>query len=279
MFQLNWKIKSFFFKILNFFNLYKPLYFIQKRITKRSKVEIEAIVFYWDFHLKYLRENKSKKIIEIGAGKSLAQNIYLSYMFDKKIEQTVIDVSKMIDLDLFNDANKQISKILNLKKFPDIKSVSDLKENYNIIYLAPMSLKQVFDNNLRYDACISSTTLEHIPKEELIENFKLLKRIIENNGIISATIDYSDHYSHTDKNISDLNYLKFNSNEWKKYNTPMLFQNRLRHQDYRKIFKSINYKVEEIKGDFGKSPKYISDEFDKNDKETFMLWGHFLLKQ
>ena len=74
-------------------------------------------------------------------------------------------------------------------------------------------------------------------------------------------------------------YLKFNSNEWKKYNTPMLFQNRLRHQDYRKIFKSINYKVEEIKGDFGKSPKYISDEFDKNDKETFMLWGHFLLKQ
>ncbi len=279
MFQLNWKIKSFFFKILNFFNLYKPLYFIQKRVTKRSKVEIEAIVFYWDFHLKYLRENKSKKIIEIGAGKSLAQNIYLSYMFDKKIEQTVIDVSKMIDLDLFNDANKQISKILNLKKFPDIKSVSDLKENYNIIYLAPMSLKQVFDNNLRYDACISSTTLEHIPKEELIENFKLLKRIIENNGIISATIDYSDHYSHTDKNISDLNYLKFNSNEWKKYNTPMLFQNRLRHQDYRKIFESINYKVEEIKGDFGKSPKYISDEFDKNDKETFMLWGHFLLKQ
>ena len=59
----------------------------------------------------------------------------------------------------------------------------------------------------------------------------------------------------------------------------MLFQNRLRHQDYRKIFESINYKVEEIKGDFGKSPKYISDEFDKNDKETFMLWGHFLLKQ
>ena len=278
MFQLNWKIKSFFFKILNFLKLYKSLYFIQKRITKRSKVEIENIVFYWDFHLKYLRENKSKKIIEIGAGKSLAQNIYLSYMFDKKIEQTVIDVSKMIDLDLFNDANKQISKILNLKKFPNIKSVSDLKEKYNIIYLAPMSLKQVFDNNLRYDACISSTTLEHIPKVELIENFKLLKKIIEKNGIISATIDYSDHYSHTDKNISDLNYLKFSSKEWKKYNTPMLFQNRLRHQDYRKIFKSINYKIEEIKGDFGKSPKYISDEFDKNDKETFMLWGHFLLK-
>tara|TARA_A100001015_G_scaffold152553_1_gene169201 strand:+ start:2668 stop:3507 length:840 start_codon:yes stop_codon:yes gene_type:complete len=278
MFQINWKIKSLFYKILNFFKLYKPLYFIQKRVTKRSKVKIENIVFYWNFHLKYLRENKSKKIIEIGAGKSLAQNIYLSYVLDKKIEQTVIDVSKMIDLDLFNNANQQISKILNLKKFPEIKSISDLKENYNIIYLAPMSLKQIFDDNLRYDACISSTTLEHIPKDELIENFKMLKRIIDNDGIISATIDYSDHYSHTDKNISDLNYLKFNSKDWKKYNTPMLFQNRLRHQDYRKIFKSINFKIDEIKGDFGKSPGYISDEFDKNDKETFLLWGHFLLK-
>ena len=59
----------------------------------------------------------------------------------------------------------------------------------------------------------------------------------------------------------------------------MLFQNRLRHQDYRELFKSIGYKIFEIEGEFGKGPEFISKEFDKNNKETLMLWGHFLLKQ
>ena len=36
----------------------------------------------------------------------------------------------------------------------------------------------------------------------------------------------------------------------KKYNTPYLFQNRLRHQDYRDFFLKMNYEiVEENQGD------------------------------
>jgi len=265
MFQIDWKIKSIFYRILSFLKFYKPLYFIQKRVTKRSKIYFKNIIFYWDFHLKYLKENESKKIIEFGAGKSLAQNIYLSYMFNKKIEQTLIDISKMIDLDLFNDANEQISKILGLEKFPIARSIDDLKKNYNIIYLAPMSLKQISETKLKYDACISSTTLEHLPQKQLIESFQLLKKIIKKNGIVSAAIDYSDHYSHTDKNINNLNYLKFDNSEWKKYNTPMLFQNRLRHQDYRIIFKSLGYQIKEIKGDFGNITDHISNFFGSEE--------------
>ena len=200
-------------------------------------------------------------------------------MLEKSVEQTLIDISNMLDLDLFNKANEQIAKILGVSKIPFAKSIDDLKNNYNIIYLAPMNLNQIFEKKLEFDACISSTTLEHIPKEELKENFLLLKKIIKKEGIISAAIDYSDHYSHTDKNINNLNYLKFSSSNWKKYNSPMLFQNRLRHQDYRELFKSIGYKIFEIEGEFGKGPEFISKEFDKNNKETLMLWGHFLLKQ
>lgn len=278
MFQINWKTKATVFKFLNFFKLYKTLFFIQKKITKRSKVNFNEIVFYWDYHYKYLKENNSKSLLEIGAGKSLAQNIYLSYKFNQKIEQTLIDVSKMLDLDLFNKANEQISKIIGINKLPFAKSIDDLKKNYNIKYFAPMNLKQLSENNLKFDASISSTTLEHLPEEELKENFILLRKIIKKNGIISSLIDYSDHYSHTDKNINNLNFLKFSSKEWKRYNTPMLFQNRLRHQDYRELFKTCGYKVSEIKGDLGERSEYISKEFDSKNEETFMLWGHFLLK-
>tara|TARA_B100001057_G_scaffold473263_1_gene537500 strand:- start:220 stop:1059 length:840 start_codon:yes stop_codon:yes gene_type:complete len=278
MFQINWKTKAIIFKFLNFFKLYKTLFFIQKKITKRSEVNFKEIVYYWDYHFKYLKENSSKSLLEIGAGKSLAQNIYLSYKFNQKIEQTLIDVSKMLDLELFNKANEQISKIIGINKLPFVRSISDLEKNYNIKYIAPMDLKQLSENNIKFDASISSTTLEHLPKEELKENFILLRKIIKKNGIISSLVDYSDHYSHTDQNIDNLNFLKFSSKEWKKYNTPMLFQNRLRHQDYRELFKTCGYKVSEIKGDLGKQPEYISKEFNAKNAETFILWGHFLLK-
>jgi|TARA_B100001059_G_C17747219_1_gene535043 hypothetical protein len=278
MFQINWKLKSFLFKILSFFKLYKLLFFIQKKITKRSNINLKKIIFYWDYHLKYLRENNSNSLLEIGAGKSLSQNIYLSYKFNKQIEQTLIDVSKMLDLDLFNQANEQISNLLNVNKLPYAKSIKDLKENYNINYLAPMSLKKLKEQELKFDACISSTTLEHLSTKDLEECFDILKKIIKKNGIISAAIDYSDHYSHTDNNIENLNFLQFNDKEWDKFNTPMLFQNRLRHQDYRKIFENYKFKIFEIPGNYGKCPERISNKFDIDNKETFMLWGYFLLK-
>lgn len=278
MFQINWKIKSLLYNIFSYFELYKLLFFVQKKITKRSSVEFKKIIFYWDYHFKFLKENNSHTILEIGAGKNLAQNIYLSYKFNQKLEQTLIDVSNMLDLDLFNQSNDQISKILRVNKLPFARSYDDLKKIYNLNYLAPMDLKQIREKKLQFDACISSTTLEHIPREELNENFDLLKQIIKKNGVISAAVDYSDHYSHTDKNINSLNFLQFNNNEWKKYNSSMLFQNRLRHQEYRKIFKSKGYEIFEIKGTYGKGPKSVAKEFDINDKETFMLWGHFLLK-
>ena len=278
MFQINWKIKSLLYRFLNFFKLYKALFFIQKKITKRSNIDLKEVAFYWQYHLNYLKENNSKTILEIGAGKSLAQNIFLSYSFNQKIEQTLIDVSRMIDLDLFNKANDQISKLLGVNKLPFAKSIDDLKKNYNLNYLAPMSLNQIIKDKMQFDACISSTTLEHLSKEDLRNTFLLLKKIIKKEGIISAAIDYSDHYSHTDKNIDNLNFLRFTNDEWNKHNTPMLFQNRLRHQDYRKFFKLNKYKIYEIKGELGKCPQNISKEFDISNKETFILWGHFLLK-
>ena len=72
---------------------------------------------------------------------------------------------------------------------------------------------------LLFDACISSSTLEHLPTHVLNNTFKILKKIIKKNGIISAVIDYSDHYSHTDDTIGHLNFLQFSDSEWRKYNT------------------------------------------------------------
>ena len=279
MFQINWKIKSLIYKFLSFLKLYKILFFIQKKITKRSRIDFKEIIFYWEYHFKYLQENNSKSVLEIGAGKSLAQNIYLSYKFNQQLDQTVIDITNMLDFDLFNNSNKQIAKLLKIDPLPEAKSIKDLKKNFNINYIAPINLKNIAEKNLIFDACISSTTLEHLSIQDLKDNFNLLKDVISKDGIISAAIDYSDHYSHTDKNIGSLNFLQFDDDEWKKYNSPMLFQNRLRHQDYREFFKVMGYEISEIKGNFGEYPEVVSKKFDTVNKETLILWGHFLLKR
>ena len=109
MFQINWKFKVFIYKVLYFFKLKKTLFFIQKKITRRAYDEINEVQFYWEDHLKYLKSYKSEKILEFGAGKSLQQNIYLSYKSNNKFDQTLIDVSNMIDIDLFNKANTSCS--------------------------------------------------------------------------------------------------------------------------------------------------------------------------
>ena len=279
MFQINWKLKSLVYKFLEFFRLKRTLYFIQKKITKRSDINLNEIIFYWDFHLKYLTNNNSTKILEFGAGKSLIQNIFLSYKTNLKFEQTLIDISKMIDLDLFNKANEQVAKILKVERRPFVKNNDDIKKNFNILYSAPTTLNEIKEKNLLFDACISSTVLEHFSIKDLEETFKILKKIIKKDGIISAAVDYSDHYSHTDEKISKLNFLQFSNKIWGKYNNSFLYQNRLRHQDYKKIFINLDYEIiDEIKGDYEKKPKLISNNFDANNKDTFVLWGHFLLK-
>ncbi len=279
MFQINWKTKSLLYKIFDFLKLEKFFYLVQKLITKRSKININSINKNWEVHGNNISKLQVNSLIEIGAGKSLEQNIFFSYIFENKIKQTVIDINKMIDFALFNEANFHISKILNKEKKDDVNGVEDIKKIYNIEYKAPFDLKRLVDEKELFDMCINTATLEHFSPRDLHSCLSNLKKIIKKNGYISSLIDYSDHYSHTDKNISALNFLKYSKDEWKKYNNNYLYQNRLRHYEYKKLFESFNFSINQtIKGNIGKPPNKISKEFDSKNNDTFILWGYYLVK-
>ena len=249
--QINWKLKSLVFRLIDILNAQKVLYFIQKNITKRSlrpstNVNSRLNQYHFDnskMHKNFLVENNlTGSLFEFGAGKNLFQNIFLSDVVDN---QVIVDLNKMIDIDLINqtidDLKNSDNSFLNNEK---IKNIKDLESQYGILYLAPYDASKTNYENNYFDSCISTNTLEHIPKESIILIFKELKRIIKKNGMISAIIDYSDHYAHTDNNIGLLNFLNYSEDCWKKYNHNVHYQNRLRHYDYISIFKSLGYKVE-----------------------------------
>ena len=223
MFQINWKLKAFLYSVLEILKLKNFLYFLQKYITKRSLPNNREIKKIWLAHSKTIEGHSVKKLIEVGAGKSLDQNFFFSYKFNSKISQTLIDINKMIDFDLVNIANEQVSKLFQLPVKGKVKNISDLKYYFNIDYKAPFALED-FPEDEKFDLCITTNTFEHFKKTELVYFLKILKKILIKNGKISSVIDYSDHYSHTDKNISNLNFLKYSNEEWGKYNNNFLLQ-------------------------------------------------------
>ena len=276
MFQINWKLKSLLYKIFFQLKLNNTLYFIQKYVTKRSNVNIKQSVRLWKLHSENIKEHQIKTALEIGAGKSLEQNIFFSYFFNNSLEQIVIDIRKMIDFDLVNEASKQISELLNVQKLKSVNSYDDLFNFYNIKYIAPYKTQNLIEEKKVFDLCISTNTLEHFSIKDLRTLFKDLGIVLKKGGYISAAIDYSDHYSHTDRNISELNFLKYSEKQWQNYNNTYLYQNRLRHDDYVKLlneYKFITHKI--IQGNIGKPPENLNEKFDLNNKNNFILWAYF----
>lgn len=273
--NINWKLKSSAFRVIDTYSLYSVLFMLQKYVTRRSKVDIPDINKNWLVHRENLASLGRPLVIEFGAGKNLAQNIYLS---DYTRGQYVVDIVNMLDIDQFNEAAR---KIAHLKRgwFKPVRTLADIRELYNINYMAPYDASHMdFDDNA-LDACISTNTLEHIPRESLVQIFTELKRIIRPGGLISAVIDYSDHYAHTDKNISRLNFLRFSDKEFSKYNHKVHYQNRLRHYDYEEMFAELGF--EQLRHEALNKvtlPVAIANVFRTGDPSLPYATGCFLLR-
>lgn len=276
--NIPWKFKSSIFGLIDFFNAPSALYFLQKYVTGRSKIVNLRISPIWQAHKKYLKQYSStENVFEFGAGKSLAQNFFIS---DIVTNQIVVDLNQMFDFELANNVRDQISKIVALKSHCQINSLDELA-SYGIEYRSPYDASKTDLSDKSLSACISTNTLEHIPKDSIIAIFSELYRTLKDDGIVSAKIDYSDHYAHTDKSISLLNYLRFEEGAWKKYNHNCHYQNRLRHYEYVELFKSCGFVVIEEELSYAEDdiPTEIIEAFEGKDETWSATSSHIILKK
>ncbi|MFZ1086553.1 MAG: methyltransferase domain-containing protein [Terracidiphilus sp.] len=274
--NINWKIKSMMFGLIDAFSLDNALYFIQKNITRESRGDLGKNDKNWFVHKEHLSTLTRPNVFEFGAGKILAQNIFLSQYF---ASQTVVDLFPMIEIDLVDQAARRISENHPSVAYHAITAIQDLEHHYGIRYLTPMDASKTPFADSAFDACISTRTLEHIPRESIIAIFQELRRILRPDGLISAAIDYSDHYANSDPRIGRLNFLQYSAKEFKRYNHKVHYQNRLRHYDFERIFKSLGYKV--VKNDtldYYPRPERISSEFESDEPTLCAQRGVFLLQ-
>lgn len=274
--KIPWKLKSLLFRVLTFCPP-EALYFVQQHVTRHAKVDITEPYIGWEYHRKVIESGNIQTVIEFGAGKNLAQNLYLSAYVKN---QTVIDLFPMMDLELVNDAIRQLIEIGAPIDGRPVSSAGELEEIYGIRYLAPLDLRRSGLPSNSFDLCISTNTLEHIPVKDIESILIELRRLLRHTGGVSTMIDYSDHYAHGDPKIGRLNYLQYTEEEWEKHNHSNHYQNRLRHAHFGAMFKKARFElVEEECINYCEVNKlsFIKDLLTGNDTD-FATTGFFYFK-
>jgi SAM-dependent methyltransferase len=112
-----------------------------------------------------------------------------------------------------------------------------------ICYRAPCDARSTGLPDASVDFVTSTSTLEHIPECHLEELLGECHRILRPNGVLSALIDYGDHYAHVDPSITSVNFLTYGPAHWRLYSPPLHFQNRLRHGDHLALIEAAGFEI------------------------------------
>jgi hypothetical protein len=139
----------------------------------------------------------------------------------------------------------------------------DILELCQIEYHAPTDAAKtdLLENSIQYH--ISHTVYEHIPLSVIQNILEEGNRIITKDGLFINIIDYGDHFSYMDKNISIINFLQYNDREWEKYaGNRYMYMNRARHDEFVELFANAGH-------DFLEIEPYVNKEVEnliKNNK-------------
>lgn len=234
-------------------------YFFQTKITRNLPIKetgfkeklLLARKHIENFH-KYNSSHLSEATFyEFGAGWDMAQPL-LFYAMGVD-HQIIVDIRRLVRPDLINNSIKIIEHLNEVFSFPrlpktHIKDKLDFEsvflKFYGIQYKAPYDARKTGFSDDSIDCITSTNTLEHIPPNDIKAILKECYRILKKDGILSFQIDYQDHYSYFDKNISVYNFLQFGQATWNTFFNPSLhYQNRLRHKEYLQLFSESGFNI------------------------------------
>jgi SAM-dependent methyltransferase len=187
---------------------------------------------------------------EFGAGWDLHVPITLYALGAGR--QTVVDLHRLVQTDLVRDVSRRLAAVPGIVQYPvhaEEMSLEDLLAQMGITYLAPTDARRTDLPDASIDVVSSTNTLEHIPAADITHILREMHRILRPGGILSARIDYQDHYSYFDHSISIYNFLRYSDREWRWFNNDLHYQNRLRHHQHLKLIEDAGFCVLAVEAD------------------------------
>ncbi len=123
--------------------------------------------------------------------------------------------------------------------------LNSLLQKFRLEYSAPCELSSFGLEKQSFDVITSRAVLEHVPPAGLTQLLGSVLHLLKPGGWTCHAIDNSDHWSHNDKRISRVNFLRY-SDRWfnflNRFN-PLDYQNRLRHSEYEAMFLNLGFEI------------------------------------
>jgi hypothetical protein len=95
----------------------------------------------------------------------------------------------------------------------------------------------------KIDFIFSNGVLEYIPPEVLKNILLECRRLSAAGAVMSHRLNLIDQFSYFDHSITPYNFLQYTSAQWKALNSPLIWQNRLRISDFRKLISESGFAI------------------------------------
>jgi SAM-dependent methyltransferase len=209
-------------------------YLMQRRVTRTLPMSDQLFrdqVAAADRHLalgvKHLGRPPARAY-EFGAGWDLTVPLVLAARGVP--HQTVTDIRRLLRPELVAESAARLGMDSNL-------------EALGIHYLAPLDARATGLSGSTFDIVTSTDTLEHVPQTQLVPVLAECRRLLVPDGVMTAKIDYRDHYSYGDPRRGLFAFLGHGARAWRLWNPSSHFQSRLRHSDFMTAFEAAGFEL------------------------------------
>jgi SAM-dependent methyltransferase len=309
---MHWKLKA---KIQNTVSYlpdaasYYVYYWIQRQFGGFRRVNpsrgLVAGIETWKRIQSQNRSPRGKIFLEVGTGR--VPLVPLAYWLMGAESTITIDINPYLKEELITeclhymsdneeDILKLFGPLIDADRFIFLLdfvkksnfSANELLDLCQIKYITPGDATKTRLPDESIDFHTSYTVFEHIPKEILTEILREGNRIIRENGLFVHRIDYSDHFSHSDKNISAINFLQYGDDDWEKYaGNKFMYMNRMRHDDYIMVFESVGHRILESQPDIDQHVQEIlrsgklnlNEKFSSKSENVLAIIGSWMITQ
>lgn len=136
----------------------------------------------------------------------------------------------------------RLAQLKAIVQNPSAFSVEKIDGILNLHYLIQDARSLPFERGY-FDYICSNNTCGNIDYPILKDIFKEFRRVLKPGGVMSHFLDMSDNFSNMDDGINIYNFLKYTDAQWKRLDSPIISQNRLRFPDYKKMFQQLGFPV------------------------------------
>jgi SAM-dependent methyltransferase len=127
---------------------------------------------------------------------------------------------------------------------PGAHGLNELLGPLGVDYRCPADARRTGLADAAVDVVCSSNVLEHVPPEVLRGIHEESFRVLRPGGVAVHRFNPQDHFSHVDRSITGVNFLRFSERQWHWYGgSGLSYHNRLRCVQHRRLLAEAGFDI------------------------------------